>query len=432
MQMQGQIITTVVGGGNCGSTYCGDGGLAINAEISNPLGIIFDVTGNLFICDYSNNKIRKVDTNGIISKIAGNGNYGYCNGGYSGDGGQAINAKISLPEGIALDAKGNIYIADWCNNRVRKIDSLGIITTIAGNGIQGFSGDGGPATAAKIIGPDFVVLDKFGNIYISDTCHLRKIDTSGIITTIAGTGGYGYAGDGGPAISAKMANPGGLAIDSSGNFFISEINTNHIRKIDTAGIITTIAGTGVQGYSGDGGPAIYAELNQPVHLVVDDYGNIYFSDAQNNCIRKIDKSGIITTVVGNGIAGFSGDGGLATLAKLKNPYGIAIYKSDLYFADLYNNRIRKVTNAANGINQLVKKDSRVNIYPNPTTLQFYVETNSVDKASIDLFDFSGKHLLEKIINDHEAIYIDNFDSGIYMLSIKTRLGVEYKKLVIQK
>jgi sugar lactone lactonase YvrE len=334
------IITTVAGNGSGG--YSGDGGAATNASLYYPEGAAFDAAGNLFVADFFNNRIRKITTNGIITTVAGNGSPGY-----SGDGVPATNATVR-PAGVALDANGNLFIADWNNNRIRKVDTNGIITTIAGNGSPGYSGDGGPATSASLAYVEGVTVDSAGNLFIADTVNnrIRRVDTNGIITTVAGKGPavYGsYSGDGGAATNAGLDTPYSTAVDVSGNLFIADFYNNCIRKLDTNGIITTVAGNGDWGYSGDGGPATNATLDEPYGVAVDSSGNLFISDSSNDRIRKMDTNGVITTVAGKDTWGYSGDGGPATNATLNLPSGMALDSiGNLFIADLGNERIRKV------------------------------------------------------------------------------------------
>lgn len=265
--------------------------------------------------------------------------------GFSGDGGPATAARLREPTGVVMDGAGNLYFADHFNHRIRKVDIGGIITTVAGTGVVGFSGDGGPATAARLNFPAETEVDAAGNLYIADQLNdrVRKVNTSGIITTVVGTGVAGFSGDGGPATAARLHEPIDLIFDGSGNLYIADHDNQRIRKVDAGGIITTVAGTGVAGFSGDGGVATAANLNGPREVELDGAGNLYIVDTDNNRVRKVNAGGIITTVAGTGVAGFSGDGGLATVAQLDGPNGAAVDGSgNLYIADRDNHRIRKV------------------------------------------------------------------------------------------
>ncbi len=331
------IITTVAGNGTAG--YSGDGGTATAATLYFPSGVFIDVAGNIYISDNNNNRIRRVNTSGVITTVAGNGTPGY-----SGDGGLATSASLKYPFGTSVDVAGNIYIVDTYNGRIRKVDTTGVVSTVAGNGTSYF-GDGGVATAASLAGPAGIFADSSGSILIADRNNhrIRRVDASGVMTTVAGSGTAGYSGDAGSAVSANLFEPYDVAVDPSGNMYIADSLNNRIRKVDTSGVITTVAGNGTAGYSGDGGLATSASLNKPIGIATDLTGNIYIADSSNNRIRKVDTSGVITTVVGNGTAGYSGDGGLATSASLNKPSGIATdLTGNIYIADSSNNRIRKV------------------------------------------------------------------------------------------
>jgi streptogramin lyase len=336
-------ITTLAGNGDLG--FCGDGGPATSASLNSFYGVAVDDSGNFYIADTYNQRIRKVDASGTITTVAGNGSPSY-----SGDGGTATSASLSNPYGVAADGSGNLYIADTYNQRIREVDAITHdITTVAGNGSSGSSGDGGTATNASLSYPRSVAVDGSGNIYIADTSNQRireVVHSTGNITTVAGNGTYGYSGDGGPAASAKLANPYGVAVDGSGNIYIADTDNNRIRKVDaTTHDITTVAGNGTGGFSGDGGPATSATLTSPYGVAVDSSGNIFIADTFAHRIREVDRStGNITTVAGDGTYAFSGDGGPATSAGLANPYGVAVNGAgNVYIADTSNQRIREVT-----------------------------------------------------------------------------------------
>jgi hypothetical protein len=342
-----QIISTVAGGGI--ASYSGDGAAATNAGIGSPYGVAVDTASNIFISDYYNSRVRKVGANGIITTVAGNGTFGY-----SGDGGQATNASLSAPRGIAVDGSGDLFMADYWNNCIRKVAANGIITTVAGNGSGAYSGDNGAATNATLYFPQGVAVDAAGDLFIADTgnSRIRKVGTNGIITTVAG-GGTG--GDGGLATSASLYGPGDVVLDAVGDLFIADNGNNRVRKVGTNGIITTVAGNGFVGYAGDNGSATNASLTSPVALALDVIGNIFIVDNGNNRIREVGTNGIISTVAGNGTAGFSGDGGAASNAMLSSPAAVVLDANEnLYVADKNNNRIREVTLA--GSQNLVLKN----------------------------------------------------------------------------
>ena len=334
------IINTIAGNGSIGFT--GDNAAATAAELNYPRRVTVDGAGNVYIADASNNRIRKVNSSGVISTFAGNGTAGF-----AGDGSAATAAELNGPAGICLDTSGNMYIADVSNNRIRKINSSGIISTIAGNGTSGFSGDGAAATSAQLSFPEDVKVDAAGNVYIADVNNhrIRKINTSGTISTIAGNGTAGFSGDGFAATAANLNTPKGVAVDTSGNIYIADYANNRIRKVDTSGTISTIAGTGVSGYNGDGMAATSAQLGSIYSVSVDSAGNVYIPDESNARVRAINSTtGIISSIAGTGANSFGGDGGPATSADLNGPMGLAVTASgNVYLADYVNQRVRELT-----------------------------------------------------------------------------------------
>ena len=335
------ILTTVAGNGVIG--FSGDGGAATAAELSYPEGIAVDDSGNIYIADVDNERIRKVSTNGIISTFAGKGSATV-----SGDGGPAVSAGLFNPNDVAVDHFGNVYISEGDSFRIRKVNTKGIISTYAGTTVRGYYGDGGLADMAEIGEPMAIVLDKSGDLYISDYGYsvIRKVDSNGIISTFAGDGNPGFGGDGGPATAAKLLNQYELSVDASGNVYIADLNNYRIRQVNSSGIITTIAGNGTSIYAGDGSVATATGM-QPNGVAVDYSGNVFITDLSST-VRKINTSGIITTIAGNGTESFSGDNGPATAAQLYNPIALTTDSlGDIYVCDLNNSRIRKIS--TNGI-----------------------------------------------------------------------------------
>jgi uncharacterized protein (TIGR03437 family) len=330
-------MSTIAGNGTAG--FSGDGSAGANAEINFPTGVAVDSSGNVYIADSVNRRIRKLASGGTIATVAGNGNYSY-----SGDSGQATSAQLNTPQAVAVDSSGNLYIADTVNNVVRKVTAAGVISTIAGNGTAGSGGDGGAATSAQLHSPQGIAVDASGGIYISDTqnARVRKI-SNGTINTVAGSGTAGYGGDGGAATSAQLNTPAGLAVDGAGNLYIADFSNNRVRKVTfPGGTITTLAGNGLAGYTGDGGAASNAQLTTPVGVATDSSGNVYIADTGNNAVRVVNSGGIVSTVAGNGLAGYSGDLGPAVSATVGNPTGVAVDASgSLYISD-GSVRIRKV------------------------------------------------------------------------------------------
>jgi sugar lactone lactonase YvrE len=338
-------ISTVVGSGTRG--YAGDGGPATSAELNQPYAVAVDSSDNIYVADTDNSLIRKVDSSGNITTVAGNHNSG---AGFSGDPGSATDATLNQPCGLAIDASGNIYIADTVNYVIRKVDLSGNISTVAGtHRVSGFTGDGGPATSA-VLGLFYgIAIGSAGDLFIADQGNnvVWMVDHStGNISTVAGnhTKGAGYSGDGNQATQAELNTPFAVAVDVSGDIYIADTYNNVIRRVDLSGVIATVAGNTIRGYSGDGGPATEAELDRPTGVTVDAAGNVYVSDA-GTLVRKIDTSGNITTVAGNYHlgAGYAGDGNVATAAKLDGPMGLATDSlGNLLIADEGSSRIRKV------------------------------------------------------------------------------------------
>ena len=419
-----QIITTVAGGAN---TSLGDGGFAVNAGLDGPIDVALDDSGNFYIADAYNNRIRKVNAAGIITTIAGNDTTTF-----NGDGIPATAAHLLRPAGIIYD-HGSIYFADAFHNRIRKIDTNGIITTIAGNGTGGYTGDNVLADTTELYDPHCIVLDNSGNLYITDwgNHRIRKVSSTGVIMTVAGTGVAGYTGDSGPATAAEINAPYGISIDNIGNLYFADAYANVVRKIDLSGIITTFAGGGI--VLGDGGPATSAELVGPAGLAING-NNIYIADSHNQRVRIVDApSGIITTIAGDGTMGYSGDNGSATAGELSEPSGLAIdADGNLYIADFNSNHIRRVGWPLN-VDKLTPYIYGITLYPNPTSGIFTIDIieNITEQAQIIITNESGEKVkdLNVLTNTSLPIMLDQ-PPGIYYLSAIISHGIVNKIISI--
>ena len=344
MREQSWIITTAVGTGEKG--YAGDGGPAAQALLNGPFDVGFDAHGNLYFSDTFNHCVRRVDArSGVITTCAGCGEAGY-----SGDGGPAGRARFNEPYGIAVDSSGNIYVADRHNHCVRRVDSAsGTVTTFAGNASSGFGGDDGPASRAALVEPNGLALDPAQNrLFIADVAdhRVRVVDlVSGIIWTFAGTGDAEHGGDGGPATAAGIFGARAVKVATDGTVYILERQGSTLRAVDPrTGIITTIAGTGKRGYGGDDGPALAAVFDAPKELAIDRGGNLLIVDTENHVIRRVDiRTRTVATIAGSGRQGGDGDGGPAGAAELDRPHGAAVAADgSIYIGDTSNHRIRKV------------------------------------------------------------------------------------------
>jgi sugar lactone lactonase YvrE len=332
----GLAIITVVGTGVAG--YGGDGGRGVDAQLAGPRSVVVDGAGNVLIADTDNSRVRKLDPSGHITTVVGTGV-----GGFSGDGGPATAAQIRRPYGIGMDHAGNLLIADSDNHRIRKVDTSGVITTIAGTGVGGYSGDNGPATSAQLANPRGVGADAAGNVFVADSSNnrIRRITPGGTITTMAGTGVAAFSGDNGPATAAQINFPRSISFLSDGSMVFGDTGNVRVRRISTGGTITTLAGNGVVGFSGDGGPATMAELNAPYATLVGTAGDVYIGDSGNYRVRRVDTNGVITTVAGGGEESYFGDGGPAPLSAIAYPIGLAMDSAGrIFVADRDNNRVR--------------------------------------------------------------------------------------------
>ncbi len=421
----GQIITTFAGNGQPG--VAGDGDYAILANVHYPGGLRFDNKGNLYIADRVYGRIRKVNAYGIITTVAGSGSPGM-----AGDNGPATKAKINYPQGMAFDAAGNLYFADTWNNRIRKIDSAGIISTVAGNGIPGFSGDDSAAVNAKLYGPSGVAIDKAGNLYITDTRNhkIRKVDTSGIITTIAGrdTTFHYYYGEGIPAVQAILYTPSGIDIAPDGSIIFVDGGNLVIRKISSDGIITKVAGTpNKAGFAGDDGPASNARLSGPCAVAVDKQGNIFIADYYNYRVRKVGTDGKINTVAGNGNQdqnGF-GDGGPAVDATVDRPTCVAVDSSGNLYIGEKANRVRYVY-----LNEPFSED-KITIFPNPGrgSTNIFLPSQYEEVAHVFVVSTAGRIVSESIVPTNMYMKLAFDVPGNYYIYAVSKRGEWHGKAV---
>jgi sugar lactone lactonase YvrE len=335
------IIQTIAGTGEKG--YAGDGGLAIHALLNEPFMCAFDAQGHLYVAEAMNHCVRRIDKQtGVITTVAGNGTPGY-----SGDSGAATRASLNQPYALQIDSHGDIYIVDRLNAVIRKVTAAtGIITTVAGTGTPGYSGDGGPGIRAQLREPNDCFLDGRGGLLITDVQdqRIRRLDlATGMMTTFAGNGDKARTGDGRAATTASILGARAVCMDRQGNTYICEREGNGIRQVDARGIMSTVAGTGERGYSGDGGPALAATWGAPKAIRCDQHGNVLVVDTENHAIRRIDMAtGMVTTLAG-GHRGGNGDGGPATAAGLDRPHGCDVdAQGNIYIADSNNHRVRAV------------------------------------------------------------------------------------------
>ncbi|MBE2290479.1 MAG: T9SS type A sorting domain-containing protein [Chitinophagaceae bacterium] len=432
-QLNAQIITTVAGNGICG--YSGDFLLATAAKIATPVDVVKDAAGNLYFAEKFNHVIRKVSSAGIITTYAGTGTSGY-----SGDGGQATAANIQTPHGIYIDKFGNMYIAGG-GARVRKIDPSGTISTFAGNGTTVVSGDGGPATAAGVGAISAICADTAGNILLAGNYCIRKVDGSGIISTIAGTGTIGFGGDGGPATTAQFSFIDEMVSDKDNNLFLTDGGNERIRKISGNGIMTTIAGNGIQGYAGDGGPATAAQLRTPHGVDVDSCGNVYISDYTNQVIRIVNTSGNIYRLAGNSTAGFSGDNGPATAAQMDRPVNIFLDKEhNLFFSDQNNCRIRKIALPRCDslvfpaeVGDVATNEPGLTVWPNPATNELQLQLNTTGTTGhVAIVTLTSRTVQELLLPAGKpATVLLHLPAGMYLVVAETEQGRIVKKLVVE-
>jgi sugar lactone lactonase YvrE len=409
-----QVITTIVGDGR--AFFSGDGSFASKASITTPQGLSIDKTGNIYISDSKNSKIRKVNTSGIIITIAGWGAPGM-----SGDGGPATAAKINIPSGIVLDKSGNIIFSDSYNHRIRKIDTAGIITTIAGTGLSGYTSDDTLAIHSRLNTPCGLALDDDGNLYIADRMNhrIRKVNTDGIISTVAGMGLAQYSGDGGQATLAAINRPNDVKISPDGDIIIADTYGHAVRKVKKDGTIISIAGSGdgLFGFGGDEGVIGQSRLFYPFSLAIDKTGNIYVADRNNNRIRRIDVTGAIKTVVGTGAGTSSGDGNLAVEATIAVPQSLAVDEvGNLYIGE--SNKIRFL------YLKDYKNEAKITFMPNPCFKSTTVFLASMygEMATINIYNNQGQLVSTTEGPTNRNITLEFASSGIYNVIAVSKHG----------
>jgi hypothetical protein len=433
---QSGTIITVAGIDSFG--YNGDNRPAITAKLNAPESICQDKYGNIFVADAANHRIRKVNAiTGLITTVAGKDSSGY-----SGDNGPATNAKLFGPEGVAVDSNNNLYIGDALNYRIRKVNAItGIITTIAGTGVAGAFGNGIPAINAQLNGPIHLHIDSFQNLYVIDYGNylVRKIASStGLITTVAGNGICSNSVDGLVATAAALNKPIRVFADDTGNIYLSEELGHKVRKVSAAtGLLSTVAGTGLAGSTGDSGPATAAELALPTGIYVDKNGNIFIAEYDNGAIRRVDAStGIITTVAGTlGSPGFAGDNGPATSAQMTAMDLTFDKDGNIYIADRGNQRIRKVcydttclkipTDTANhtGIINTITTTQHYQLTPNPSNGDILLTQGEADNdaVTIDVRDIVGKSVYMSAARFRDRTYhlsLEHLSPGLYFMRIR--------------
>ncbi len=424
-QVHSQVITTIAGYDTI-KGYSGDGGPALHAQFNTPQGMAIDSRGNLYVADVFNNCVRKIAQSGIITTFAGTSIAGY-----SGDGGPATHAKLNQPTYVAVDGGDNVYISDSRNSRIRKVNTEGTISTYAGTGFQGYWGDRGPATAAELSSPEGLAFDDSGNLYIADLLNLRirKVTPAGMITTVTGRGMPGSTGDGGPASAALLDKPYSVCVDHRGNIFIADHFDNRIRKIDgKTGIISTYAGSGgvglAGGFSGDGGPATNASLFYPTDVKCDDTGNIFIADMNTFRVRKVDTSGLITTLAGNGVEDHGGDGGLAIDAQFDQPFGLAIdHSGNIYVSE---------TNGQNNVNDIryvyLSNPGSISltIYPNPTfdgQVNVFFASHYEENVKIGVYNMAGRLQISTNAPTNKLVTLNIEPAGYYFIKGVSAHGV---------
>ena len=430
-------ISTIAGSNTAG--FSGDGAAATSAKLNVPISVSLDSSRNLYIADSANDRIRKVTAStGKIATFAGSNSEAY-----AGDGGAATSAALDSPYFTLVDPSGNVYISDLANQVVREVNSGGTISTIAGNNQYGFTGDGTTATNAEMNHPFGLAMDSKGDLYIADSNNhrIRMVATDGTIFTVAGNGAQGFSGDGGSALNASLNTPFGVAIDSAGNLFIADSANHRIRRVGTNGTITTVAGNGKAGFSGDGGPATAAQLNRPWAVAVDASGTLYIADYSNSRIRQVTPDGVINTIAGGTGPGYTGDGGPALNAKLNFPTGVAVDSSgNVYVADSSNNVIRLLTPtppviSGGGVVSAQAFGAFTAVAPG-SWIEIYGTNLAVNRRSWGSADFQGANAPTSLDGttvtiDGQQAFVDFISGGQVNAQVPSNVATGSQQLVVK-
>ena len=411
LNINSQTVTTIAGDG----TNDFADGIGTAAKFKGPTGIAVDNNGNIFVADRLNHRIRKITTAGVVTTFAGSGVEGFLDG-------TGTTAQFAEPFDIAIDFNGNIYVADCLNHRIRKISSMGVVTTLAGDGTHGFADGVGSSALFKY--PEGIAVDNIGNIYVADAGNqrIRKITPTGDVTTLAGDGNFGFAD--GPGATAMFGTPCSVAVDADGNIFVAEKQNNRIRKISTTGMVTTVAGNGNAGKTD--GTGTEAQFRTPFGVTIDATGNIYVADSGNHRIRKITPAGVVTTIAGSTLGYMDGVG---TAAKFKYPIGIFIATDgSIYLSESSGSRIRKITFTLDI--DSYQMDYQLSVYPNPVSSLINLELNGLILSEITIFDLNGKSVeFKNNFNNENTMYIGSLQNGFYTMKITTDKGIFYKKIL---
>lgn len=395
-----------------GSTQGFVNGTATTAKFNWPMGIAIDTEGTIFVVDSANYVIRKITSAGVVSTFAGSGIGGFADG-------IASVAQFNGIDGLAVDTAGNVYVADTNNHRIRKISAAGVVSTLAGS-TQGYAN--GTGTAARFNNPSGVAVDAAGNVFVTDTFNyrIRKITPAGVVSTLAGSGIAGFANGSGTA--AQFNKTYGIAVNDTGSIFVADALNHRVRKITASGVVTTFAGS-VYGYANGNGTA--AKFSYPYGITVDATDNVYVTDAEDNRIRKITIAGMVSTLAGSGIGGFAD--GIGTTAQFINPCGVTVDAvGSVFISDATNHRIRKITNSLSTADY---HQNQVLIYPNPVSSIINVDLGDSIASKVILFDMNGRVMQTENIVNSSGIEISNLANGMYLMQITTDKGVVSKKIV---